>query len=230
MHPLGAGQVRGISFGPRFCCASRTRSTGRCPCGWRQDCRDVRGLPVDQNGTGEPFDTASDESGIPTVALNRASYGACRPVSTFLFNPQQAQQTAEFVSHQIRAIAAGLGVPAHLVSGDLREANYGSLRAGMVAFRQKLEQIQFGTIIPQLCGPIWGTGGFCPDPAAAICPQPILRQPQPFGLALNTIPRRCRGLTRPKDRCSDPRCPGSRAYVAPPSGLPNAVSTLKPST
>ncbi len=59
------------------------------------------------------------------------------------------------MAHQIRAIAAGLGVPAHLVRGDLREANYGSLRAGMVAFRQKLEQIQFGTIIPQLCGPIW---------------------------------------------------------------------------
>ena len=25
----------------------------------------------------------------------------------------------------------------------------------MVAFRQKLEQIQFGTVIPQMCAPIW---------------------------------------------------------------------------
>jgi capsid protein len=70
-------------------------------------------------------------------------------------SPQQAQQTAEFVGHQIRAIAAGLGLPSHLVDGDLRSANYSSLRAGLVAYRQRLEQDQFGTIIPQLVAPLF---------------------------------------------------------------------------
>jgi capsid protein len=59
------------------------------------------------------------------------------------------------LSHQIRAIAAGLGLPAHLVDGNLRNANYSSLRAGLVAFRQRIEQDQFGTIIPQFVAPLF---------------------------------------------------------------------------
>ncbi len=134
------------------------------------------GFLVDQNGTGEPFD-ASDESGILTRGLEPGVLQRLPSGFDIRFStPQQAQQTAEFVSHQIRAIAAGLGVPAHLVSGDLREANYGSLRAGMVAFRQKLEQIQFGTIIPQLCGPIWCQSARKTDPLSASKIDPSLRR------------------------------------------------------
>ena len=156
MHPLGAGQVRGVSWlAPVLLRLSELDQLEDALAVGVKTAAMFAGFLVDQNGTGEPFD-ASDESGILTRGLepgvlHRLPSGFDIRFST----PQQAQQTAEFVSHQIRAIAAGLGVPAHLVSGDLREANYGSLRAGMVAFRQKLEQIQFGTIIPQLCGPIW---------------------------------------------------------------------------
>lgn len=156
MHPLGAGQVRGVSWlAPILLRLSELDQLEDALAVGVKTAAMFAGFLVDQNGTGEPFD-ASDESGILTRGLEpgvlqRLPSGFGIRFST----PQQAQQTAEFVSHQIRAIAAGLGVPAHLVSGDLREANYGSLRAGMVAFRQKLEQIQFGTIIPQLCAPIW---------------------------------------------------------------------------
>ena len=34
-------------------------------------------------------------------------------------------------------------------------ANYSSLRAGLVAYRQRLEQDQFGVIIPQLVAPLF---------------------------------------------------------------------------
>lgn len=69
--------------------------------------------------------------------------------------PQQAQQTADFARHQLRSLAAGLGLPAHLISADLSEANYGSLRGGMIAFRQAVEAVQFGTLVPMLLGPAW---------------------------------------------------------------------------
>ncbi|WP_295704835.1 phage portal protein [uncultured Brevundimonas sp.] len=65
-------------------------------------------------------------------------------------SPQQAQQAPEFLSAELRAVAVGIGVPAHLVSGDLSKANYSSLRADLVSFRQRYEQIQYGTIAPQL--------------------------------------------------------------------------------
>ena len=156
MHPLGAGQVRGVSWlAPILLRLSELDQLEDALAVGVKTAAMFAGFLVDQNGTGEPFD-ASDESGILTRGLEPGVLQRLPSGFDIRFStPQQAQQTAEFVSHQIRAIAAGLGVPAHLVSGDLREANYGSLRAGMVAFRQKLEQIQFGTVIPQLCAPIW---------------------------------------------------------------------------
>lgn len=156
MHPLGAGQVRGVSWlAPILLRLSELDQLEDALAVGVKTAAMFAGFLVDQNGTGEPFDT-SDESGILTRGLEPGVLQRLPSGFDIRFStPQQAQQTAEFVSHQIRAIAAGLGVPAHLVSGDLREANYGSLRAGMVAFRQKLEQIQFGTVIPQMCAPIW---------------------------------------------------------------------------
>uniref|UniRef100_UPI00404732D7 phage portal protein n=1 Tax=Yoonia sp. TaxID=2212373 RepID=UPI00404732D7 len=156
MHPLGAGQVRGVSWlAPILLRLSELDQLEDALAVGVKTAAMFAGFLVDQNGTGEPFD-ASDDSGLLTRGLEPGVLQRLPAGFDIRFStPQQAQQTAEFVSHQIRAIAAGLGVPAHLVSGDLREANYGSLRAGMVAFRQKLEQIQFGTIIPQMCAPIW---------------------------------------------------------------------------
>lgn len=69
--------------------------------------------------------------------------------------PQQAQQVAEFLLHMTRTIAAGLDVPEHLLTGDLRQANYSSLRAALVSFRQKIEAYQFHTLVPQLLNPVW---------------------------------------------------------------------------
>ena len=34
-------------------------------------------------------------------------------------------------------------------------ANYSSLRAGLLPFRQRVEQIQYGILVPQLLRPIW---------------------------------------------------------------------------
>ena len=69
--------------------------------------------------------------------------------------PQQSQQAGEFLGHLTRRIAAGLNVPAHLLDGDLRQANYSSLRASLVGFRQRIEQYQYQTLVPQFLEPVW---------------------------------------------------------------------------
>lgn len=70
-------------------------------------------------------------------------------------NPGDAAAGTSFIMSQLRAVAAGLGVPAHLLTGDLSDANYSSLRAALVAFNRRLEAIQFGTLIPLFLRPVW---------------------------------------------------------------------------
>jgi lambda family phage portal protein len=48
-----------------------------------------------------------------------------------------------------------MGVPYTNVTGDLRQANYSSLREGKLEFRRRIEQLQHGTLVFQLCRPVW---------------------------------------------------------------------------
>ena len=65
------------------------------------------------------------------------------------------------------------------VTGDLRQANYSSLREGKLEFRRRIEQVQHGTLVFQLCRPVWNRWlrdavlsnaldipGFADDPSA----------------------------------------------------------------
>ena len=60
-----------------------------------------------------------------------------------------------FQYRTLLAVSASLGLPYHLVTGDVRQANYSSLRAELVEFRRRVEQLQHGVIAHQLCRPIW---------------------------------------------------------------------------
>lgn len=117
------------------------------------------GFVIDQHGSGpNPFATGdgTGQGGALDLSLEPGTVRILPSGLDVKFStPQQAQQTAEFVRHQLRSIAAGLGLPAHLISADLTEANYGSLRAGMIAFRQAVEAVQHGVIIPMFLQPVW---------------------------------------------------------------------------
>ena len=60
-----------------------------------------------------------------------------------------------FQYRTLLGVSASLGLPYHLVTGDVRQANYSSLRAELVEFRRRVEQLQHGVIAHQLCRPIW---------------------------------------------------------------------------
>jgi lambda family phage portal protein len=60
-----------------------------------------------------------------------------------------------FQYRTLLSIAASVGLPYHLVTGDVRQANYSSLRAELVEFRRRVGQLQHGVIAHQLCRPIW---------------------------------------------------------------------------
>lgn len=56
--------------------------------------------------------------------------------------------------HHLHAAAAGFGVTYDQLTGDLRQANYSSLRAGKIEFRRMIEQDQWLLFIPRLCDPV----------------------------------------------------------------------------
>lgn len=69
--------------------------------------------------------------------------------------PSGAGAFAEFTRHQLRAVATGFGLTYDLLTGDTSQANYSSMRAGRLAFKRRLEALQWQLLVPRLCQPIW---------------------------------------------------------------------------
>ena len=114
-------------------------------------------LLVNENDMGAAFPFEGDqrgsvmESGLEPGALKIVP-GGYRP---HIVTPQQSAQAGDFLKHELRRIAAGFGLPAHKVSGDLSDANYSSLRSGQISLNTRAEAAQYGLIVPQLLRPIW---------------------------------------------------------------------------
>lgn len=114
------------------------------------------GFLIDQNGTAGESYTGEEAGGILESGLEPGTLKRLPTGNDVKFNtPSQTQEVAAFLRLNLQQLAAGLGLPEHLLSGDLTGANYSSLRAGLLPFRQRVEQIQYGTLVPQLLRPIW---------------------------------------------------------------------------
>jgi lambda family phage portal protein len=111
---------------------------------------------VDVNNTGSlPFDGEQ----VGSILQSGLEPGAAKvipggyDVKTLV--PQQLQGTIDFAKLTLRQIAAGLGVPEHLLTGDLSQATYSSLRSSLASFKQRVERLQYHTIVPALLDPMW---------------------------------------------------------------------------
>jgi lambda family phage portal protein len=62
---------------------------------------------------------------------------------------------AEYMRVQLHAIAAGIGLTYELLTGDLSQVNYSSIRAGLLEFRRRMEALQWQLLVPGLCRPVW---------------------------------------------------------------------------
>jgi lambda family phage portal protein len=114
------------------------------------------GFITDINGTGSIPYEGQQSGNVLDSGLEPGTLKVLPSGMDIKFNsPQQLLQTNEFSKLQLRAMAAGLGLPEFLLSGDMSQANYSSLRSALVSFRQRVEQVQWHTIIPQLLNPVW---------------------------------------------------------------------------
>jgi len=69
-------------------------------------------------------------------------------------SPTGTTQIEPILLNNLQAMAAGVGCTYDQMSGDLRQANYSSLRAGKLDFWRLVGQTQKHLLIPKLCKPV----------------------------------------------------------------------------
>ncbi len=69
--------------------------------------------------------------------------------------PSASGGYAEYMRVQLHAVAAGIGLTYELLTGDLSQVNYSSIRAGLIEFRRRMEALQWQLLVPGLCQPVW---------------------------------------------------------------------------
>lgn len=70
-------------------------------------------------------------------------------------SPSANSDYADYMRMQLHAVAAGVGLTYELLTGDLSQVNYSSIRAGLIEFRRRMEALQWQLIVPGLCQPAW---------------------------------------------------------------------------
>jgi lambda family phage portal protein len=160
-HPLRPGQIRGVPW--------ITRSLVKL---WLLDQYDdaeldrkksaamfagfITKIAPDADMLGETENPDPDDPHAGLAELQPGTFQALMPGEDIKFS-EPADVGGSYEAFQYRnlsAVAAGMGIPYTQMTGDLRQANYSSLRAGLVEFRRRIEQFQHTTLVYQLCRPV----------------------------------------------------------------------------
>lgn len=151
------GQIRGLSwFAPVLVGANELAQLQDAMLVGQKIAAMHAGFLIDQNATGGIPYEGTQQGSILTGGLEPGTLKVLPSGFDIKFSsPQQVSTGLELAKLNIRSISAGLGLPDFVVSGDLSNANYSSLRAGLVSWQRKLDQYQYHILVPQLLTPIW---------------------------------------------------------------------------
>lgn len=155
-RPIGPGQVRGISqLASILLPASDLDALLDALLVGTKTAAMLAGFVTDNTQVGTvPF--PDSQGPIGDISLEPGVVRVLPPGTDIKFTaPAQAAEGVAFARLILGQLSAGLGVPQHLMDGDLTGANYSSLRAGLLPFRAKVEQFQFHALIPQVLAPIF---------------------------------------------------------------------------
>lgn len=98
---------------------------------------------------------AEDALGNPIEELSPGLVAYLPPYKDVRFHsPSATQGAAEYSKVMLHEIAAGLCIPYEILTGDLSEVNFTSMRMGMVEFRAMVRALRRHYLIPFLCQPI----------------------------------------------------------------------------
>jgi capsid protein len=69
--------------------------------------------------------------------------------------PPRNESAVQFLKSFLRGIAAGIGIPYEMLSGDLEGVNYSSAKLGHETFRRRCDTIRRTLLVPKFFGPVW---------------------------------------------------------------------------
>ena len=101
--------------------------------------------------------TPDSEAGVQVAQLEAGTMMDLEPGEDVKFtDPADVGGNYEAFERQtLLRIGAGLGMPYDMLTGDLSQTSYSSIRAGILSFRRLCEQVQYGVFIFQFCRPVW---------------------------------------------------------------------------
>lgn len=101
--------------------------------------------------------TAVDSDGDVVDSLRPGLIASLPNGKQIRFNqPVSVGGYPEYVRRELQTIAAGARMTYELLSGDLSQVNYSSIRAGLVEFQALVERLQWLVIVQRLCRRVWG--------------------------------------------------------------------------
>lgn len=113
------------------------------------------GFITDPDGTVGGL-SGNNSNGVLQVGMEPGSLIPLPPGADIRFStPTENDAYAPFVKNHLRAVAAGIGVPYEMVSGDLEGVTYSSIRAGLIEFRRRVDQLQHNVVVHLFCRPVW---------------------------------------------------------------------------
>ena len=156
-QPLAPGQVRGITWlAPVLLRVHELDQYEDAALVKAKVAALFTGFIRDPDGTVAGFNDGSGIGGVLQVGMEPGSLIPLPPGADIQFSdPADPGDYGAYTKTHIRAIASGLGLPYELVSGDLEGVTYSSIRAGLVEFRRRIEQVQHSVLVHQFCRPVW---------------------------------------------------------------------------
>lgn len=114
----------------------------------------VTGFEEDQMSISNPSIETATGRKIEKFEPGLIAYA--RGGKTISFNsPASVGGYGEYKQSRLRDVAAGYRIPYELLTGDLSQINFSSIRAGLVEYRRLVKAVQWQIFIPGYCQPIW---------------------------------------------------------------------------
>ncbi|ODA67107.1 Phage portal protein, lambda family [Methyloligella halotolerans] len=199
-NPIVAGQLRGLSwFAPVLLRLADLDTAHDAQLVRQKIAALLTGFIIDMEGTGgslaesvaDSFAETSLEPGEMRVLKSGQDVRFSEPAKV-------GAEVIDFLKITAREIAAGLGLPYEVLTGDLSDVNYSSIRAGLVEWRRQVDALQRNVIIHKFCRPIWRRFITTAILTGQIDAPGFERNPEPY-LSANWLTRRFDWVDPKKD-------------------------------